>query len=227
MAAKKKSHQIGGNHSTMQPDNKQRKPQAADTAADTAETDREALDAMADHLEDATACQLDDAFEAERTEAEAQTAANELADALVAANARADEYLTLAQRVQADFENYRKRNQNVRGEAFEDGARAFIATLLPVLDNLERAVGAADDATDKALKEGVELVQRQLSEAFAKRGVSAIQRKGEKFDPNLENAVLQGTPEDGEPGTVCEVLQKGYRMGGTVLRHAMVKVVPE
>lgn len=227
MAAKKKSHQIGGNKPTMQPENEPLNPQTADPATDTAETDREALDTMAEHLQDATACQLDDAFEAERAEAEAQTAAAELADALAAANARAEEYLTLAQRVQADFENYRKRNQNVRGEAFEDGARAFIATLLPVLDNLERALDAADEATDKALKEGVELVQRQLAEAFAKRGVSPIQRKGEKFDPNLENAVLQGTPEDGEPGTVCEVLQKGYRMGGTVLRHAMVKVVPE
>ena len=69
-------------------------------------------------LDDATACQLDDEFEAERAEAEAQTAANELADALAAANARAEEYLNLAQRVQADFDNYRRRNQNTRSEAF-------------------------------------------------------------------------------------------------------------
>ena len=64
-------------------------------------------------------------------------------------------------------------------------------------------------------------------EVIVKRGVTPIDRKGEPFDPNLENAVMQGSPEDGEPGTVCEVFQKGYQMGGTVLRHAMVKVVPD
>ena len=63
--------------------------------------------------------------------------------------------------------------------------------------------------------------------AFTKRGITPIDRLGEPFDPNLENAVMQGTPEDGEPGTVCEVFQKGYQLEGTVLRHAMVKVVPE
>ena len=71
------------------------------------------------------------------------------------------------------------------------------------------------------------MVSRQLWDVFEKRGVKPIERLGEKFDPNVENAILNGTPEDGEPGTVCEVLQKGYRMGDTVLRHAMVKVVPE
>lgn len=234
MAAKKKTHKIGGNKPTMQPEKETLKPetepkkqQGTDNAQPMNNNDQDAFDAMAGALENATTCQLDDEFEVERQEAEVQTAENELADALAAANARADEYLTLAQRVQADFDNYRRRNQNVRGEAFEDGARAFVTTLLPVLDNLERAIGAADTSADKALREGVEMVQRQLAEAFTKRGVTLIARKGEKFDPNLENAVMQGTPEDGEPGTVCEVFQKGYQMGGYVLRHAMVKVVPD
>jgi molecular chaperone GrpE len=70
-------------------------------------------------------------------------------------------------------------------------------------------------------------VMKQLADALAKRGVTPIARKGEKFDPSLENAVMRGTPEDGEAGTVCEVLQKGYQMGNFVLRHAMVKVVPD
>ena len=230
MAVKKKTHRNGGNKTTMQPEKENR--EATKTAATqpkptTVDTDQEALEAMAGELEEATTCQLDDEFEAERAQAEAQTAQSELADALASANAKADEYLTLAQRVQADFDNYRRRNQNVRGEAFEDGARAFVTTLLPVLDNLERAIGAADASTDKALKDGVEMVQRQLWDAFTKRGVTTISRKGEKIDPNLENAVMQGAPEDGEPGSVCEVFQKGYQMGATVLRHAMVKVVPE
>ncbi|HPJ02322.1 MAG TPA: nucleotide exchange factor GrpE [Candidatus Limiplasma sp.] len=146
---------------------------------------------------------------------------------LAEANCKVDEYLTLAQRVQADFDNYRRRNQNVRGEAFEDGAKSIIQLLLPVLDNMERAMEAAECSQDKALKEGMEMVARQLNEVFDKRGVTPIQRLGEKFDPNLENAILTGSPEDGEAGTVCQVLQKGYRIGDTVLRHAMVKVVPE
>lgn len=131
----------------------------------------------------------------------------------------------MAQRVQADFENFRRRNQNVRKEAFDDGARAFATTLLPVIDNLERAIAASGEGD--SLRSGVEMVLRQMCEAFEKRGITPISRKGEKFDPNLENAVMQGAPEDGEPGTVCEVLLKGYQMEGAVLRHAMVKVVPE
>ncbi len=226
MTAKKKNHQNEGAKPKMQPEQapvNQKEQEAAQTEADN----REALDAMAQSLEGATACQLDDAFEAERAQAEAQTVENELADALAAATQRADEYLNLAQRVQADFDNYRRRNQSARSEAFEDGARAFAATLLPVLDNLERAVGAAEATADASLKDGVEMVLRQLTEAFQKRGVTPIDRKGEKFDPNLENAVMKGEPDEGDPGTVCQVLQKGYQMGGCVLRHAMVKVVPD
>ena len=174
-----------------------------------------------------TAEAADGAAEAVETEAVEEAAPTVSAEELAAAIAKQEEYLNMAQRVQADFENFRRRNQNVRKEAFDDGARAFATTLLPVIDNLERAIAAAQNSTDESLKSGVEMVYRQLVEAFEKRGITAIDRKGEKFDPNLENAVMQGAPEDGEPGTVCEVFQKGYQMEGMVLRHAMVKVVPE
>ena len=146
---------------------------------------------------------------------------------LDAAKAKADEYLTLAQRVQADFDNFRRRNESVRAYAYNEGIRALAATLLPVMDNLERAVDAAKDSPDAQLKEGVGLVLRQLGDVFQKQGITPIDRLGEKFDPNLENALMQGAPEDGEPGTVCQVFQKGYQIGKNVLRHAMVKVVPD
>ncbi len=133
----------------------------------------------------------------------------------------------MAQRIQADFENYRKRNESVRADAYADGRKDVAALMLPVLDNLERAVEAAAASPDEAMKSGMELVLKQMTDAYQKLDVTPIDRKGEKFDPNLENAVLQGTPEEGEPGTVCQVLQKGYRMGDRVLRHAMVKVVAE
>ena len=146
-------------------------------------------------------------------------------DPLKAAQAQAEEYLNLAQRVQADFENFRRRNKATRAEAYEDGAREFIKQLLPVVDNLERAI--AQESSDETLMTGVTQVHKQLMETLEKRGVTVIDRPGEKFDPNLENAVMQGTADEGEPGTVCAVLQKGYKMGDFVLRHAMVKVVEE
>ena len=144
---------------------------------------------------------------------------------LEASRQKAEEYLNLAQRVQADFDNFRRRNQSVRADAFEDGARELVKTLLPVVDNLERALAA--ESTDDTLKAGVAMVHKQLMDVLKKRGVEVIDRPGEVFDPNLETAVLQGTEDDGEKGTVCQVLQKGYRMGGVILRSAMVKVVPE
>ena len=150
---------------------------------------------------------------------------NALKAELEKAQAQSEEYLSMAQRVQADFENFRRRNNSVRAESFEDGARAFIKTILPVIDNLERALAA--ESQDAALHEGVSMVYRQLMEVMEKRGVTVIDRHGEKFDPNLENAVMQGDSSEGEPGTVCAVLQKGYQLGDYVLRHAMVKVVAD
>ncbi|HNX62299.1 MAG TPA: nucleotide exchange factor GrpE [Candidatus Limiplasma sp.] len=226
MPIRKKTHQNGGNKPNMQAE---KNPQNAkpNPAPEKTPEEQEAIDAMTAQLEENTACQTDAETADAEVEAQAQTVETELTEALEAAKAKSDEYLSLAQRVQADFDNYRRRNQNVRAEAYEDGAKAFIVTLLPVLDNLERALGAAGDSSDTSLKDGVEMVCRQLADTLTKRGVAPIDRKGEKFDPNLENAVMKGTPEDGEPGTVCEVLQKGYQMDGYVLRHAMVKVVPD
>ena len=162
-------------------------------------------------------------------EAETETAEpeNPLARELEGAKAKTAEYLAMAQRVQADFENYRKRNESVRADAYADGKKDVAAVMLPVLDNLERAVDAAAASSDEALKSGMELVLKQMADVYKKLDVTPIDRLGEKFDPNLENAVLQGTEDEGEPGTVCQVLQKGYRMGDRILRHAMVKVVAE
>ena len=168
---------------------------------------------------------------AEEAETEPKEPAEEVQDpvkqALDEANAKAAEYLALAQRVQADFENFRRRNESVRADAYADGRKDTAAMMLPVLDNLERAVEAAAGSTDEALKNGVEMVLKQMTDTYGKMEVKPINRLGEKFDPNLENAILQGTEDEGEPGTVCQVLQKGYMIGDKVLRHAMVKVVPE
>ncbi len=145
--------------------------------------------------------------------------------ALAEAQAKADEYLGLAQRVQADFDNYRRRNATVRADAYAEGQREVAAAMLNVLDNLERALASVE--AESPLRSGIELTLKQMWAVYEKLGVTVIDRTGEKFDPNLENAVMQGTADEGEPGTVCQVLQKGYSMGGHVLRHAMVKVVAD
>lgn len=146
--------------------------------------------------------------------------------ALTAAAAKADEYLALAQRTQADFDNFRRRNESVRADAFAEGQRAVAKAMLAVLDNLERAL-AAPAVEGDSLRTGVEMTLKQMLAAYEKLGVTVIDRLGEKFDPNLEDAVMQGSPEEGEPGTVCAVFQKGYVMNGHMLRPAMVKVVAE
>lgn len=187
-------------------------------AAPEAERETKAPDPAEDGAQDAQECVSEDG-------AAVQTEIDDLQKQLETAKKQSDEYLNMAQRVQADFENFRRRNNAVRADAYEDGARAFIKTILPVMDNLERALAA--ESADAALHEGVSMVHRQLSEALEKRGVTVIDCAGEKFDPRLEDAVMQADASEGEPGTVCLVLQKGYQLGDVVLRHAMVKVVAE
>ena len=160
--------------------------------------------------------------EAEETVQEIDVAA--LQSELEKTRAQCDEYLDLAQRKQAEFANYRRRTEGVRQEAFDDGRRDAIDKLLPVIDNLERALSAAGES-EGGLKAGVEMVLRQTKETFAKMGVEEIDPMGQPFDAELHNAVMQGSEDEGEPGTVCMVLQKGYKLGNRVIRHAMVKVV--
>ena len=155
---------------------------------------------------------------------EAAPTVESLTAELEKARAQCDEYLDLAQRKQAEFANYRRRTEGVRQEAYDDGRRDAIEKLLPVVDNLERALSAAG-AEESALRDGVDMVLRQTRDALAKMGVEEIEPLGQPFDAELHNAVMQGTAEEGEPGTVCMVLQKGYRLGSRVIRHAMVKVV--
>jgi len=160
----------------------------------------------------------------EAREAVPVSADGELAKALEKAQAERDEYLAMAQRMKADFENYKKRKAADGLEQYENGRLAVIRDILPIADNLERA---AEAAADEATKAGVQLVLKQFTDQLGKWGVAEINRLGEAFDPNLENAVMRGEPGNGEPGAVIQVLQKGYRLGDRVLRHAMVKVGSE
>lgn len=164
------------------------------------------------------------AEDAQQEEEQQLPAAEELAAQLEKMTAERDEYLDLAQRKQAEFANYRRRNEGVRREAYDDGRRDTIEKMLPVLDNLERALAAAA-GEENALASGVDMVLRQMRDVLSKMGVEEIDPQGQPFDAAFMNAVMQGTAEEGEPGTVCLVLQKGYKLGERVIRHAMVKVV--
>jgi molecular chaperone GrpE len=145
------------------------------------------------------------------------------------AEAKRDEYLELARRAQADFDNYRKRMAAEVQAAGVRGKGQLAQEVVPALDDLERAIQAAgldpEGDSEDGLAHGVLLVFRSLREGLKRNGIEAIDPRGEKFDPNQHEALstLPG-PEGTEPGVVIEVLQKGYRMGEQLIRPARVVV---
>jgi molecular chaperone GrpE len=154
-------------------------------------------------------------------DAEASEVAGDI-DKLVATSAQRDEYLALAQRTQADFENYRKRVARDSAQAMERGVAKLAKELLPALDSLDRALAGA--AQDDPLLDGVRLVRSELMAALERVGIESFAPLGEPFDPNTSEAVAQQPVEGAQSGTVAEVYQTGYRMNGTVIRPARVLV---
>jgi molecular chaperone GrpE len=139
-----------------------------------------------------------------------------------------DEYLELARRTKADFENYRKRVDREASQAEARGRAALAADLLSVVDNLERALAAAtprnDEGADNHIAEGVRLVYEELSGVLTNAGIESYEPTGEQFDPDQHEAMLT---RPGNPGEILEVFQKGYRLNGQVLRPARVVVGQE
>jgi molecular chaperone GrpE len=150
-------------------------------------------------------------------------------DALLAdAEAKKDEYLDLAKRTQADFENFRKRMAaEVQGAAVR-GKAQLAAEVAPVLDDLERALQAAgldpEGDSEDGLAHGVLLVFRGLRETLNRNGIEQVDPQGEKFDPTQHEALSTLPVEGTEPGLVVEVMQKGYRFGDQLIRPARVVV---
>lgn len=160
-------------------------------------------------------------------ETEAQPTAEEWQKALETAVKQRDEYLAMAQRAQADYQNFKRRNSSVRTDAYDEGVRETLAGLLPSLDNLERAVTAAENLPeDDPMLSGVKMTLKQMVEAMGKMGLEAVGEVGEAFDPDKHNAVMRAEGE-GEPGAVLEVFQKGYRVKDRMIRYAMVKIEAE
>jgi molecular chaperone GrpE len=150
-------------------------------------------------------------------------------DALTAKAQKADEYLALAQRTQADFENYRKRAAREVANAQERGAMKLALALLPAIDNLERALAHVDETEadsngTAAIAAGLKHVQTDVVAALERAGIERYSPEGERFDPQFHEAVAQQPVEGVEPGVVVEVYQRGYRMGDNVVRPARVVV---
>jgi molecular chaperone GrpE len=162
-------------------------------------------------------------YHAGELEVEAVEVESDLTELVRTAKQR-DDYLALAQRTQADFENYRKRMAREAVVAKERGVSGLAKELLPALDNLDRALEAA--AADDPLLQGVRLVRSELKSALARVGIDSFCPLGESFDPSVHEAVAtapQGA--GGKPsGTVVEVYQDGYRLGESILRPARVVV---
>ena len=133
-------------------------------------------------------------------------------------NAEHDSFLRLA----ADYDNFRKRTVKEKEQSYGNGKADAIAKLLPVYDNLERAL--SQETQDAAYKKGVEMTMTQLESILEGMGVEVFGKKGDVFDPNLHNAVMHTEEEGVEENTITLVFQKGFKLGDKIIRFAMVQV---
>ncbi len=156
-------------------------------------------------------------------EQQAEAEGESLEERLASAEAEAEAHLNDLKRVAAEFENYRKRVAREQEALSTRAAERLVKELLPIVDDLERALEAAEEHQEAKLEEGVRLVQRQLASVLEREGLAEIETDG-KFDPHVHEALLARPAPNQPEGTVLEVLQKGYRLGDRVLRPARVIV---
>jgi len=128
-----------------------------------------------------------------------------------------DDYL----RLRADYDNYRRRNQEATLAARKEGTADAVTAILPVIDSIDRALGSV---TDEKSKEGLNLIKKQIETSLGQLGVTEIASEGEIFDHNLHNAVQRAEVDEADVGKILEVYQRGYKIGNKVIRYAMVKV---
>jgi molecular chaperone GrpE len=159
----------------------------------------------------------------EQAEERIEEPEDEALDPLAAVAQERDEYLDSLQRLKAEFDNYRKRAAREQAEFASRAAERLVNELLPVLDDLERALEAAEEHEEAKLEEGVRLVQRALADTLQREGLAEIETDG-KFDPHVHEALLSQPDDDFETGHILQVIQKGYRLGDKVLRPARVIV---
>ncbi len=153
---------------------------------------------------------------------------SQLKEQLIKVQEERDQYLSMAQRLQADFDNFRKRNRAAVSEAYQEATLETVERFLPVLDNLQRALESTKDNDSpqaEPIIKGVEMVTKQFMDILGKMGIEEIDALGKPFDPTYHDAVMQVEAEEEEQkNTVVEVLLKGYKTDDKVIRYSMVKV---
>jgi molecular chaperone GrpE len=159
----------------------------------------------------------------EEKEEEDGVASQTAEDPLAQAQRERDEYLDLARRAQADFENYRKRAAREAAASGERAKSGLVRELLPVVDNLERALASAQEG-EQHLAEGVRLVHAALIAVLERNGVEQFDPRGDRFDPAEHEALSMREQDGAESGLVLDVVEKGYRANGSILRPARVVV---
>jgi molecular chaperone GrpE len=138
-----------------------------------------------------------------------------------------DEYFDMLQRTAAEYDNFRKRTAKEKEVLYSEALGDVIAAFLPVIDNIERALGACsqnNEEDEQSIKEGINLIYRQINDILKKLGVKEIKSVGEVFDPKVHDAVMHIEDESYEDGIVVEEFQKGYIYKDKVIRHSVVKV---
>nr|WP_281172444.1 nucleotide exchange factor GrpE [Ectobacillus panaciterrae] len=185
------------------------------------ERNEQATEEMAAEEKQAEEAVIEETVTADETADES----NELQEKVMELEAKLSETENRALRLQADFDNYRRRVQLDREAAEKYKAQSLVLDILPALDNFERAMKVeVNDEQAQSLLQGMEMIHRQLVEALVKEGVEAIEAVGQPFDPYLHQAVMQVEDSSYESNTVVEEFQKGYKLKDRVIRPAMVKV---
>ena len=151
-----------------------------------------------------------------KKESKKDAAVKEAVDAAV--KAEQEKYL----RLMAEYDNYRKRSQKEKDSLYGDIKADTLSKFLPVYDNLERAL--KQETADEAYRKGVEMIMNQFNSTMEKLGVTEIEAEGQKFDPNMHNAVMHVDDENVGENEIVEVFQKGFKLNDKVIRFAMVKV---
>ena len=207
----KKSSEEQGTEETNAGKTAEQEAPAADAVKDTETKESNAKDA-------GEAESAEQSATPEASDAETEKLKKKYEDALAE---QKDKYI----RLYAEFDNYRKRTEKEKSHNFDFGAREVIEKLRPGVDSFERALGTCDpEDEDDAFTKGVRGIYKQLEKMFEDLDVKAIPAEGEKFDPNLHNAVMTDTESDAEEDTITQDLMKGYTYKGQVVRHSMVKV---
>ena len=203
-------------------------PEAEEGEAAAERADEEVEEELEDELEDELEVEGEDdpvADPVAEAVAEIEVEEDAIAAELARARAEAESYLDDLRRLQADFDNYRKRTLREQTARTASASQALVARLLPVLDNFELAVSAAEQSRDfDRMLKGVEMVLGALREVLEGEGLVKIEAEGKPFDPERHEAVIAVEQEGTEPGMIVDIVRAGYELGGKVLRPAMVKV---